>query len=200
MVVLSRLKRLLWVDVMNPVHSDVAESWIAESGSSKELVDELYGFGGLMLGEVASRTSALEGKAALIVGWSLAVLGVLLAGSPSWINTNSWAVVLGVLAATIGAFVAAVASVMALFVRSWKWPSEVDWFRRELFSQPDRLREYHLLAMLEAHREHSATNIVRGRCLRLAQFALGIATILVGIATLFRVGHLFISGLFPLPQ
>ena len=100
--VFSDLKRLIWVDVANPIESLDAETWIAEAGASKDLIDQLYAFGGMMLGEVASRTSALDSKASGILNWSLAVMVVLMAGSPLWISTNSWLVVFGVAVCILG--------------------------------------------------------------------------------------------------
>lgn len=193
--VLDRLKSVLAVDVFSPVASEDVDRQLVAAGYPKELIDQLYAFGGLMMAEIASRTAALDGKASGILNWSLAILVALLAGSPVWTATNSWTVLLGVLVAIAGAAVAAGSAIVALRIREWDWPSERDWFRADLFGEPAHLKAYHVLAMLDVHRSQSWANIRRGRTLRLGQFALMAATGIVAAISVIRVSWLFLSGL-----
>ena len=188
------LNRKVWRNVTRTVSPQDAEAWLT-AAPSKELVDELFGFGGHLLSEVTARTSAIDAKANWVLGWSAAVLASVVVGSPQWISTNNWGVIVLVSLALASALVAAVAASMVLHIRDWSWPSERDWLCHELFGDPVKLRAFHLVSMLETHQSHVAHNNRKGDYLVVAQWGLVLAVVVVGGMAITRVWWLFLAGL-----
>jgi hypothetical protein len=164
-------RRYGWTATLHEVSSDEAEMLVLQA-SSKELVDELYGFGSFLLNEAMSRTAQLDVKAIRLLIWAAAAVAFLLVGPDEIVHTHS--IVMGALTgvALLLAVVASVHAALALHVQNWEMPSERDWFRGELFADPIRLRVYHLLGFLETHRNHNRRNIVKGERVRRSQWSL----------------------------
>ena len=153
---------------------------------TREVLDELRGFGDLMMSEVVSRAGLLETKALGALGWASVILAFLLLGGPTWRNVAWWqtcGLVLGALAALFSAE----RSFDALRVRKWTWPSQRDWFRSDLFDDVNSLRIYHLLALLENHETHSLANGEKARSLEWAQWGLLLAALLIALTFLLTL-------------
>ena len=178
--------------VVRTVSSEDAERWLG-SEPPTELLEELRAFGTLLLDEVSLRTSALDAKATSILGWAGAAVAFLVIGSPDWVKTNSWTVAGLTLTAIASASLAALKAWLALRARGWSWPSEVDWFRHVEFEKIERLRSYHLISILNAHRAHDAQNAKKGDHLVTAQWALALAVGLVAVMAILRVLGLFFA-------
>jgi hypothetical protein len=147
-------------------------------------------FGGLLLNEVQGRSDSLDSKAINIIGWSGILLAFLVTAYSSFLvgNTRPGLIVLAILGvATIAATSAIGYAALALWIRDWRWPSERDWFKQELFSRPEWLAEYYLECMLEAHKVHNEACANKGDRLHHAQWLLALAGLLVGLVLLGRI-------------
>jgi hypothetical protein len=176
------------------VTSPEAEAWI--TGNDPAVMDDLFRFGGFLLAEMNARTSGIDSKSTAILGWSIAALAFLTVGTPFWIQTNSWLEVIATTIAILCSLSAAVFATLALRARHWPVMSEQDWFRQSEFSQQQRLRAYHLISMLETHRECAIRNSEKGAYLVLAQRAMMIVAAILTVIATARVFALFIRGLW----
>ena len=147
------------------------------------VMDSLEQFGTLMLEELRERTYGLESKAMSTLGWSAALLVFLLfpfgEGASGPLATLPRAVRLTAAAA---ALVAIVFAYLALRLTRWGWPSEHDWFREDLLSDPDALRRHHVQSMLATYRENRQRTQRKVRYAKIAELCLVIAALLVGAA------------------
>ena len=186
-----------WFHVKPPaltlVTSENAESWLAaiDPKDEKELAADLFQFGNLLLSQVSTLTGAIEAKAIAILGWSIALLGFLVL-TPGWLANDNWAAA-GLTLWTIGwTVLSLVASFLAASARDWQWPSQQDWLNHALFSEPIQLRQYWLIAILEAHTAHATQNRRKAACLVVAQWAIVLAGL--GFATIVTVRLLLGHG------
>lgn len=179
------LRRYSWTANLNEVKPDDAETLVMGK-LSKELVDELQGFGVLLVNEAISRTAQLDSKATNVLGWTSTALAFLLIGSQSFQPAS---IATGALigAAVLLAITATIQAGLALFIREWSMPSEADWFRGDLFADPMKLRIYHVLGLLETHQNHNRQNIVKGDYVRRSQLFLTGTTIIIGMLVILRL-------------
>lgn len=162
---------------------------------SLELIEELSSFGDLMVGDVTDTTAAIDGKATAALGWAGVPLGFLIVGSPDWIKTNSWWVVIFASATIAFSVVTICTAGLALRTRNWQFASEIDWFRQDLFSTPDKLKTYHVISKLNAHRDGALQNARKGLWLVRTEAALSAALLLMGAMALAQTWALFLRGL-----
>ena len=143
--------------------------------------EALERFSGPMLEEVLARSGQIESKAISILGWSTALLGLLLiqvsGGTPPAI-ANRWLLS----AAIVATVVALAAAAEASRPRRWKWPTTRHWFCEDQFDQPNVLRALHLTALLEAYQSHARVNAKKATALEISQWAIVIAGALVAAA------------------
>lgn len=151
---------------------------------SEEVLSALEHFGGTLLDEMLARAALIESKAISILGWSTALLGLLLLqGSGPQAIRNPWMLRLTVLV-TLVALGAAAAAARA---RTWPWPTIRHWFAEDQFAKPRVLRGLHLIAMLEAYLGHAAVTERKARALQVSQAAILGAGVLVAVALLFNL-------------
>lgn len=171
--------------VLREVSPDDAERWVMQV-ATRELVDELYGFGARVVDEAVSTTEKLDAKATSLLGWTVAGLAFLLVASRDSIRSGdgflSALTAVAVLLAVSASFQAA----FALRVRDWEVPSEVDWFQAELFSEPVKLRVFYIMSMLETHQNHNRQNKLKGEHVRRSQWLLIGATVLIGVLIVLK--------------
>jgi hypothetical protein len=168
---------------LQEVSSDDAEEHIM-AACSDELVDELYEFGGRLMDEALDRTAQLDGKATTLLGWGSASVAFLLVGIDRTQTPDAIDALIAV--AVILALSGSIYAGLALRIIDWEFPSEKDWFKFKLFSDPQKLRIYHLLGMLETHQFHNRQNRLKGERVRRAQWFVICATVLVGAIVLLR--------------
>jgi hypothetical protein len=182
---------------MKTVSPEDAERWVltVSDEHKAEVLASLSSFGTLLLSEANGRISALDAKATSTLGWSAAALAFFVAGTPDWISTNSWIVVLLTMVGIGTGLAGVVLSWLALRPRHWKWPSQEVWFDNELFDNPARLKAQHVKAMLVTHRDCLTKNAGKAQQLSWAQLALFVTALLVGGMALDRVVRLFLRSL-----
>lgn len=149
--------------------------------NSSELLDELFAFGQLMISEVSGRTVILEGKATSIMGWTTGLLALFLLQPDTPAVPRSFIEQLLTVLGAVSALVALIASVLALRVQSWQWPSQQDWLCPNLFGHPTVLRRAHVLSLLETHEAHSGVNDRKAQWVQLAQAGLFLAGLSLGL-------------------
>lgn len=148
---------------------------------SHEELDELTDFGSIMMQELIDHIPQLETKAAIVFGYSGALIAFLLSALRWW--PESALLKTGLL--FIGACALGVA---ALAVRGgWNWPSERDGFPEKAFGDLHAMKRRHLDALLYAHQtqgrvaDRKAIDILR------AQRFLVAATIILGVVFVVAV-------------
>lgn len=138
-----------------PDSADVEEieTRIFDPTTPDDSIEEFYRFGQLLLSELQQRWSEIDRKLAILLGWSIGAIGILLLGHQrdhihDW--RSFWLV-----AAVLPALCSALLSAIALKTRIWRVPSRNDWFRLEIWNDPLRLRRYHLISIFKMQHENS---------------------------------------------
>ena len=150
-----------------------------------ETVNQLYDFGKVLLDQIRATREAYHSKLTSCLGWSSAVLALVLIGK-DWIGSTGAIRALSVLGA-FAAIVSVASSVAGLLSRShWLWPSEKDWFARDFLQYPYKLRKHHVIVMLESHQSYNRMAQRTGYKLTIAEVSLGAAAVLVGLAAILR--------------
>ena len=146
----------------NEVHRIVSDI------ESADVTDQLYEVGRLLIDANRDRTKQLEGKAALIIGYCLAVLAFLVSREPMQsVVVGTWPP-WGLRAASVCAAVSLGFAFLALRVRSYAWLSDRQWFENEndVMNKADTLRRCHVLALhavnshLRVSNDRKADNVV----------------------------------------
>ncbi|HLW71892.1 MAG TPA: hypothetical protein VKS22_14855 [Candidatus Binataceae bacterium] len=98
----------------------------------------------LLMAEVQQRSSQIDSKAAMILGWSTAVLAFLL--NPLRGGGVSATLSLGLsVAGGLCALFAALQGYRALRARQdWECPSDADWFEKSALINGDELKRFHI--------------------------------------------------------
>jgi hypothetical protein len=163
-----------------PVHRvSVGEIEEALQTASHETKCQLREFATLMIDEVRDRATSLDTKGLAIAGFGAALVAFLLTTSTSR-QAAGW-LRFAVAVPTIVGTVAVLEAFMATRFKDWDWPSEQDWFRRDLFAHPELLRGYHLMSLLDTYRQHNAINAAKATALRRAQALLVVATVMTAL-------------------
>jgi hypothetical protein len=153
------------------------------------ITDQLYAFGSTLLAEIQDRAKEIEGKAVVVLGWSLAILAFLL----TQVNNlgGSVATVLAALSA-IFAITAAVCAYMARVTLSeWRWPSDKDWFQAKVMrlgaEGADELKRFHVRSMHATRQAQLAITERKGEWLSWSELPLVLAAVALGGAVLSKL-------------
>ena len=170
---------------MKIVATDIEDALAAHH--SPELLDELHALGTMMVTEVTGRVTLLDTKALSVLGYTAAILAFLFFGRPAWISSSAPVEVALITVAVVLALGSLAVTFLALRIRTWEWPSEHDWFREDLFANPDALRRYHVLSLLETHKTHAEAANQKATRVRRAQWLLVLSAATVGVALLLSL-------------
>lgn len=156
-----------------------------------ESLDELIIFGQVLLNEVQQRSSQLDSKLTTMLGLAGGMLAFLLVGNELWSKTEAWLKFFQSLLAfaTVLGLFSIVFCYLGLRLRQWDFPSRNDWVKGELVADPDKLKRYHLISMLETHAAHSNINVSKADSARVAERLLVSAALTVGITLLLRLAE-----------
>lgn len=149
----------------------------------KAVGEALFGFGSVLVSEILARATALDGKAATMLGWSTAALAFLFTVTHEWQTVKAprtlYALgLIGIASATASA----VSAFRTLKARTLPWLSQSDWFNADqIAGGAARVRASHLLAMLNVHSAHTRQNIEKARTLVVAQWSLFAAACVIAV-------------------
>lgn len=151
----------------------------------REVTDELYKFGMMMISENLDRTKQLDAKGTLLAGYSGAILAFLVSRQSLMEPATGWQAVL-VLLAGISALVAVVSALWALQLRTFGWFSDRDWFKDEggILEDADRLKRYYILEMHHINRRMGQSNGQKANRIVAGQRALAVTGICLAAAFL----------------
>jgi pimeloyl-ACP methyl ester carboxylesterase len=153
---------------------------------SPETVDQLYDFGKLLLDQIRALRDSYDSKLTHCLGWSAGLFAVVMVAAKDWVGVTG---VVGITASAgvVFAFGSVIMSIVGLkSVAGWKWPSERDWFDKQFLSWPGRLKQQHLVLMIEAHRSYSERTQRKGYSLMIAEYLLAGAAICLGVAVMAK--------------
>jgi len=136
-------------------------------GVTDQELEELRFFGNMMATEVISRTSQLETKAAIIFGYSGALIAFLL-NALRWSTRPGQSSVCAI-AAGLAVFAAGLALYTLLARVGWAWPSEDDWFPQKAFGNLHAIRRRHLDSLLYSHQHQAHIADIKGIAVMWAQ-------------------------------
>ena len=163
--------------------------------SDHGVTDELYSFGLMLLNEIGQRSTQIDSKAAMTLGWSTGILAFL------FVNIEQTKSNLNLAISFMGgacALIAVILSFAALRVyNEWEWPSDRDWLEETGFIRADELRRFHIRSLHEVRHNHK--EIVGRKASRLlwGQSFLAFAGMLlalgIAIRTLLAFGPVVIS-------
>jgi hypothetical protein len=159
------------------------------------VTDQLYAFGSILLAEIQDRTKEIDGKAVMVLGWSLAVLAFLLT------QTNNLGGIVATVFAAISATLALAAAVCAYMARAtlsvWAWPSDKVWFQAKVLQlqlgAADELKRFHIRSMHATRQAQLALTERKGKWLSRSETPLVLSAVALGAAVLSK---LFISAGF----
>jgi hypothetical protein len=144
-------------------------------------------FGERMIDEASARLALVEGKAVSLIGWSSALLGLLLLNvtlgraTPDAERGYWYGLLIG----------AKVLTIISLACASWAaratehaWPEVLHWFCESQFTNERDLRVIHLRALLQAYMH--TDDVIGGKDTALvwSQRTVGLATLAVGLYVL----------------
>jgi hypothetical protein len=160
------------------------------AADNKELTEELFSFGQLLLDEMQQRTAQLDTKLISLLGWTAAILAFLLVGDASGLASATKAgvtTIIMMLMATLTSLGAVTCSFLGVKTTVWEFPSEKDWFQTKLFNDPLKMKKFHLISMLVTHQVHNRANDRKGRRAHEAEWLLAASAAFVGLTTLAKL-------------
>lgn len=155
------------------------------SYKSPSTVSSLYEFGKLLFSEGIARTSQLESKATIVVGYCGAILAFLLSRSTPYSRALLWGYEpLVIFLAAASAFLALLFGFWAGRIHKWRWIGEKIWLPQALPREhPEETLDLHYLESLyEIHQELKRANRRKGNLVHLAQWLLVIALVFLSAA------------------
>jgi len=132
------------------------ENKLESYADCEALTVELTRFGEGMFAEVRRHAERLDGKLTSLLGWTGAMLALLLGRGHT--EQTPWYVAVMLAGATFLGLLAAGIAWYGLRPQKICLPSERDWFKEELFNHPSKLRRYHLMSFLTAHQSAHRVN------------------------------------------
>ena len=128
-----------------------------------------------MLSEIQNAASQLDSKLTTVMGIASGMLIFLLFGTVArdFALIKTWTNI----AAAIAILALAIA-VYGLMTRTWRLPSEMDWFREEL-RDFNVLKKYHVISILAAHQQHVKLVYTKSNCLRAGELLIVLSALVV---------------------
>ncbi len=118
------------------------------------VTDELYSFGVMLLSEIGQRSTQIDTKAAITLGWATAVLAFVVS-TMRQANSNFYIAI--TFAGASYALITVVFSFAALRVYDeWAWPSDRDWLEEVALVNADELRRFHIRSIHEIRQNHKS--------------------------------------------
>jgi hypothetical protein len=149
-----------------------------------ESVDELYEFGRVLADEVQQRSSHVDSKLGVYLGFSVATIALLSAGSPKEApEIIRWIIFLSTGAAVIAMILAAI----GLRSREWAFPSELDWFNENAVLDHKRLRRNYVLALLKSHQVHQERSLSKAALLPATEIFMAVSGVLAAASIMARI-------------
>jgi len=164
----------------------------------KETTGELYEFGSILLQEGVDRGHWIDSKASTLVGFSGAVVALLLSTMSSWtpILLTAWPILrVCVFIGLIAVMAASGLAFTAIFSRTFQWIDETkEWFpfasdNQDYLDFPEQLKRFHILTMYNATRDHAQKNAAKMYWVTAAQVALLIGVFLLALPSLFIISR-----------
>lgn len=149
------------------------------------VTDELLTFGQMLIQEVQQRSGQIDSKAAMVLGWSTAVLAFLLDRLPGVSVVLSLG--LGMLGGLCALF-AAILAYRALRARQgWKYPSDADWFEKSALVSGDELKRFHIRCWHDVRKSQNVLVERKGELLLSSQRLLVLAAIFLAAGLVAQV-------------
>ena len=159
------------------------------------VTDELVSFGQTLVAEVQQRSGQIDSKAAMVLGWSTAVLAFLFSSLRGASVTPSLGFsVIGALCALF----AALQAYRALRARQgWESPSDADWFEKSALINADELKRFHIRCWHGVRQSQNALAEQKGKLLLSAQRLLVLAAAFLAAGLIVQVRDLFFHVCVP---
>jgi hypothetical protein len=154
---------------------------------SREVVDELFDFGSLVISEAQQRSAQLDSKLGTYLGYGAAIVALLSIGDWEALKHGPLALKMVMLISLALAMGAIIAVVIALKSEQWPVPSEIDWFKSKYIGDGDKLRRYHISALLKAHQEQQQNNETKANTMFVAELLIGVSGFCAAIALAIRI-------------
>jgi len=171
----------------------------SESAAS---IDELYTFGQMLLSECLDRSKQLDAKATSLSGYTGVIVALLVTTFASKLVGMRRAELYPLMVAGLCVIGAGGMAVWAIWIRGYQWFSDRDWFAPSVIQSPQRLKQFHVLAMHSYKHQHEAINADKAARLQVAYWLLATCVLML-MAALFApkivdisrplLGHLFYS-------
>ncbi len=152
---------------------------ILVSYDSKEVTDQLYDMGKILLDECMQRVDRLDSKAVAIAGYTGAIIALMVSTFSIWTaGIDRWAVCF----VGLGCLVGVVGGAMALastWPQKFDLPSDSDWFEEDGLANPDKLKRYYISSMHLSIGSHEAVNAKKVAMIKRSQSCLAIMIFLL---------------------
>jgi hypothetical protein len=150
----------------------------------------MYEFGQKLVDESVAWAGRLDSKATTMIGYSGAILALLLHESGDWMKIGLKPVELWLaLGAALIALVAAGFAFYALIARSYAWFGDSEWFNEQVTANDEAQKRFYVLLMHKVNTSYDQINRRRGRAIIVAQFALAASVLLVSAVLFMTLGR-----------
>jgi len=164
--------------------------------SEESVTKELFDFGKMLLTANEERIGLIDSKATTLVGYSSAILALLLMRGATW--TRSWPQLISLVAAAITAGFACLFALMVLHgAQNWSQLSEKTWFPEDrVLAGSDSLKRFYISAMHQVLQDNHRIANRKADQMITAQILVAAAGILLAITLALAVAATLTSRPF----
>lgn len=159
----------------------------------RDIVDELYGFGLMLVKNVVDDNAAINKKAGAFAAYSGAIITLLVSSFGAWSAVANLGVYLFMFLAGLAAFVTAILSVRSLSLRQYEWFSQKEWLESSHFDNLQKLKRYRILTMWGVIASYRKVYAMKTSCMLTAQRILSLSVLLLLVALLCSSAGAFLQ-------
>ncbi len=168
--------------------------------SAEDVTTELFDFGQMLLTANEERVGLIDSKATTLVGYSSAILALLLMRGATW--THSWLELIAIVIVALAAGSACLFSLMALHgAQNWSQLSEGTWFPRDRVLQgSDSLKRFYISAMHQVLQDNHRIANHKADQMIMAQILVALAGVLLAITLAAAVAMTLVRSITSRPS
>ena len=150
-----------------------------------DVVEILWSFGNSMISESQQRAAQIDSKLGVYLTYGTAIIALL---GISAVATKLSAIAVWLVSVSVICSAGAVVCAMAgLRSETWAAPSEVDWFKKDYLHDADKLRRYHITALLKSHQLQQERSSMKALMMFIAEWLIGAAAFSAAIVLCLRI-------------